>query len=108
MRCEALPFHSPAALLSTDCRPPGEQTLGEDALEGLSLVINIFGLEQRRIMAQMHQEIQLLISVFIIAVSARTPLRITPPPLPCTEPRARSARVGCHCRRDVAALAQYP
>jgi hypothetical protein len=53
----------------------GEQTLGEDALEGLSLVINIFGLEQRRIMAQMHQEIQLLISVFIISVSAdQTPL----------------------------------
>jgi hypothetical protein len=51
----------------------GEQTLGEDALEGLSLVINIFGLEQRRIMAQMHQEIQLLISVFIISVSADQP-----------------------------------
>jgi hypothetical protein len=34
-------------------------------------VINIFGEEQHRIMAQMHQEIQLLISVFIIAVSTR-------------------------------------
>ncbi len=43
---------------------------GMDALDGMSLLIKNFNGEQRRIMAEMHQEIQLLISLFIIAVRA--------------------------------------
>jgi hypothetical protein len=41
-----------------------------DALDGMGLLINNFNGEQRRIMAEMHQEIQLLISLFIISVQA--------------------------------------
>jgi hypothetical protein len=39
-----------------------------DALDGMTLLINNFNGEQHRIMAEMHQEIQLLISLFIISV----------------------------------------
>jgi hypothetical protein len=44
------------------------QREGADALDGMGLLINNFNAEQRRIMAEMHQEIQLLISLFIISV----------------------------------------
>ena len=44
---------------------------GADALDGMTLLINNFNGDQALIMAEMHQEIQLLIGLFILAVPAR-------------------------------------
>jgi hypothetical protein len=46
----------------------GWQHKASDAIDGLALVITVFDKEQRWLMMEMHLEIQLLFSVFVLSV----------------------------------------
>ena len=41
-----------------------------DALAGLTMLIDLFGLVQVDLMLEMHEEIQMIMSIFIVSVSS--------------------------------------
>jgi hypothetical protein len=66
-----------------------------DALDGMGLLINNFNGEQHRIMAEMHQELQLLISLFIISVHPNEHIPFTHPTGTCSLAQTRACARAC-------------
>jgi hypothetical protein len=46
-----------------------EQGNGQDAVDGVDMLVVIFTTEMQNLLAAMHQDMQLLIAVFMIVVS---------------------------------------
>ena len=59
---------TPCDALDYDCPVGASQRKAEDAIDGLALIISTFDDEQRGLMSEMHMEIQLLFSMFILSV----------------------------------------